>query len=145
MRKTFQEKHRHIGLPPKQGLYDPQFEHDACGVGMVVNINGKKSHRILEQGLEVLTNLTHRGARGVEPNTGDGAGIMIQVPHVFLQRKADRHGFSLPEPGKYGVGMVFLPPDPSQRRAIEMHFEAIIASEGQRVLGWRTVKTNNSA
>jgi glutamate synthase (ferredoxin) len=145
MSKTFQEKHQHIGLPPRQGLYDPQFEHDACGVGMVVNVNGKKSHRILEQGLEVLTNLTHRGARGVEPNTGDGAGIMIQVPHAFLQRKAERHGFSLPAERQYAVGMVFLPPDPSQRRAIEMHFEAIIASEGQRVLGWRTVKTNNSA
>jgi len=145
MRKRSEEKSQQIGLPTRQGLYDPQFEHDACGVGMVVNINGKKSHRILEQGLEVLTNMTHRGARGVEPNTGDGAGMMIQVPHAFLQRKAERHGFSLPEPGKYGVGMVFLPPDPSQRRAIEMHFEAIIASEGQHVLGWRTVKTNNSA
>jgi len=132
-------------LPCRQGLYDPLFEHDACGVGMVVNIDGKKSHRILEQGLEVLTNLTHRGARGVEATTGDGAGMMIQVPHAFLQRKAERHNFSLPEPGKYGVGIVFLPPDPSQRRAIEMHFEAIIASEGQHVLGWRTVKTNNSA
>ncbi len=114
MRKRSEEKSQQIGLPTRQGLYDPQFEHDACGVGMVVNINGKKSHRILEQGLEVLTNMTHRGARGVEPNTGDGAGMMIQVPHAFLQRKAERHGFSLPEPGKYGVGMVFLPPDPSQ-------------------------------
>ena len=86
MRRTLQEKHQQIGLPPRQGLYDPQFEHDACGLGIVVNINGKKSHRILEQGLEVLTNLTHRGARGVEPNSGDGAGVMIQVPHAFLQR-----------------------------------------------------------
>ncbi|RPI95277.1 MAG: glutamate synthase large subunit, partial [Chloroflexi bacterium] len=90
-------------------------------------------------------NLTHRGARGVEPNSGDGAGVVIQVPHTFLQRKAERHGFGLPAERQYGVGMVFLPPDPSQRRAIEMHFEAIIASEGQRVLGWRTVKTDNSA
>ncbi|RPJ21029.1 MAG: glutamate synthase subunit alpha, partial [Chloroflexi bacterium] len=145
MRKSLREKPQQIGLPPRQGMYDPQFEHDSCGVGMVVNINGKKSHRILEQAVEILTNLTHRGARGVEPNTGDGAGIMIQVPHAFLQRKADRHGFDLPEPGRYAVGMIFLPPDPSQRRAIEMHFEAIIASEGQRVLGWRTVKTDNRA
>src|SRR3990172_2021644 len=141
MRKTFKENSQQIGLPPRQGLYDPQFEHDSCGVGMVVNINGKKSHRTLQQGLEVLTNLTHRGARGVEPNTGDGAGMVIQVPHAFLCRKAERHGFSLPEPTKYGVGMIFPPPAPAQRRAIEMHLEAIIASEGQRVLGWRTVKT----
>lgn len=130
---------------PRQGLYDPQFEHDACGLGFVVNIDGKKSHRILEQALTVLENLTHRGARGTEPNTGDGAGIMIQTPHAFLRRKAERHGFSLPEPGQYGVGMVFLPPDSNQRRAIEIHFENIVAAEGQHFLGWRTVKTDNSA
>jgi glutamate synthase (ferredoxin) len=136
---------RRPGLPPKQGLYDPQFEHDACGLGIVVNINGEKSHRILEQALTVLENLTHRGARGTEPNTGDGAGIVIQTPHKFLKKKAERHNFSLPELGQYGVGMVFLPPDSNQRRAIELHFEKIIAAEGQRVLGWRTVKTDNSA
>ena len=112
---------------------------------MVVNINGKKSHHIIEQAVTVLTNLTHRGARGTEPNTGDGAGIIMQLPHAFLQKKAERHNFSLPEPGKYAVGMIFLPPDSNHRRVIEMHFETIIASEGQRVLGWRTVKTNNSA
>jgi glutamate synthase (NADPH) large chain len=133
------------GLPPKQGLYDPRYEHDACGVGMVVNIDGKKSHEIIRQSLTVLANLTHRGARGAEANTGDGAGILMQVPHAFLQRKAQRHGFTLPEPGQYGVGMVFLPPDVNHRRAIEIHFEKIIASEGQRVLGWRTVKVNNEA
>ena len=117
-----------LGLPPKQGLYDPQFEHDACGVGIVVNINGEKSHRILEQALTVLENLTHRGARGTEPNTGDGAGIVIQTPHKFLKRKAERHNFTIPELGQYGVGMVFLPPDSNQRRAIELHFEKIIAA-----------------
>ena len=145
MYKNLTENSQRIGLPPKQGLYDPQYEHDACGVGMVVDIKGKKSHRIIEQAITVLTNLTHRGARGTEPNTGDGAGIVIQTPHAFLQKKAERHNFSLPEQGQYGVGMVFLPPDSNQRRVIEMHFETIIASEGQRVLGWRTVKTNNSA
>jgi glutamate synthase (NADPH/NADH) large chain len=145
MYKNLKENSRRIGLPSKQGLYDPQFEHDACGVGMVVNINGKKAHHIIEQAVTVLTNLTHRGARGTEPNTGDGAGIILQVPHTFLQKKAERHSFRLPDPGKYGVGMVFLPPDSNQRRVIEMHFETIIASEGQRVLGWRTVKTDNSA
>ena len=145
MYKNLTENSQRIGLPPKQGLYDPQYEHDSCGVGMVVDIKGKKSHRIIEQAITVLTNLTHRGARGTEPNTGDGAGIVIQTPHAFLQKKAERHNFSLPEQGQYGVGMVFLPPDSNQRRVIEMHFETIIASEGQRVLGWRTVKTNNSA
>jgi glutamate synthase (NADPH/NADH) large chain len=133
------------GVPPKQGLYDPRFEHDACGVGMVVNIDGKKSHDIVRQALTVLANLTHRGARGSEVNTGDGAGILMQVPHAFLKRKAERHGFTLPDPGQYGVGMVFMPPDVNHRRAIEIHFEKVIASEGQRVLGWRTVKVNNSA
>ncbi|MBK9925286.1 MAG: glutamate synthase large subunit [Anaerolineales bacterium] len=133
-----------MGLPPKQGMYDPQFEHDACGLGIVVNINGEKSHRILEQALTVLENLTHRGARGTEPNTGDGAGIVIQTPHKFLKKKAARHNFSIPELGQYGVGIVFLPPDSNQRRAIEVHFEKIIAAEGQRVLGWRTVKTYNA-
>jgi glutamate synthase (ferredoxin) len=133
------------GLPARQGLYDPQFEHDACGVGMVVNIDGRKTHELIRQALTVLGNLTHRGARGSEVNTGDGAGILLQVPHAFLKRKAERHGFSLPEPGHYGVGMVFLPQDANHRRVIEIQFEKIIASEGQRVLGWRTVKVNNSA
>jgi glutamate synthase domain-containing protein 1 len=145
MPKNSQSGQVRPGLPPRQGLYDPRFEHDACGVGMVVNIDGKKSHEIIRQGLTVLTNLTHRGARGAETNVGDGAGILMQVPHAFLQRKAERHGFTLPEPGQYGVGMVFLPPDVNHRRAIEIHFEKIISSEGQRVLGWRTVKVNNEA
>ena len=133
------------GVPQKQGLYDPQFEHDACGVGMVVNIDGRKSNEIIRQALTVLSNLTHRGARGSETNTGDGAGILMQIPHAFLKRKAERHGFTLPEPGQYGVGMVFLPQDVNHRRAIEIQFEKVVASEGQRVLGWRTVKVNNSA
>jgi glutamate synthase (ferredoxin) len=145
MDKNFKSNSPQMGLPPKQGLYDPQFEHDSCGVGMVVDIKGRKSHRIIEQAVTVLANLTHRGASGTEANTGDGAGIIIQLPHAFLQKKAERHSFSLPGPGQYGVGMIFLPPDSNQRRVIEMHFETIIASEGQRVLGWRTVKTNNSA
>ena len=134
-----------IGLPAKQGSYDPQFEHDACGVGMVVNINGKKSHEVVSQALTVLANLTHRGARGAEPNTGDGAGILLQVPHAFLQRKANGKGFSLPDAGKYGVGMVFLPPDVIHRRAIEIYFESIVASEGQHVIGWRSVRVNKEA
>ncbi len=133
------------GLPAKQGLYDPAFEHDACGVGMVVNINGKKSHEVVSQALTVLANLTHRGARGAEANTGDGAGILLQAPHGFLQKKANGKGFSLPEPGEYGVGMVFLPPDVTHQRRCENHFEKIVASEGQRVIGWRTVRINHQA
>ncbi len=144
MRHKLKEDHQR-GLPQKQGLYDPRFEHDACGMGMVVNIKGQRSNDIIRQALTVLKNLTHRGARGAEPNTGDGAGIMLQVPHEFLSRKAERHSFSLPEPGQYGVGIVFLPPDMKHRRAIEIHFEKIIASEGQRLIGWRTVKVNNEA
>lgn len=132
------------GLPPKQGLYDPRFEHEACGTGMVINVNGHKSNQIVRQALTVLQNLTHRGARGAEPNSGDGAGILLQTPHAFLSKKAAERGITLPEFGQYGVGMIFLPPDVKHRRACEIHFEKIVASEGQRVLGWRSVPTNNT-
>ncbi|MEK7342182.1 MAG: hypothetical protein AABZ69_08190, partial [Candidatus Binatota bacterium] len=128
-----------IGLPPKQGLYDPRYEHDSCGVGFVVNIKGKKSHQIVEQALTVLENLDHRGACGCEENTGDGAGILLQVPHAFFQHACDGLGFHLPEPGEYGVGMIFLPDDRKLRRRCEKTLEEIVASEGQRVLGWRKV------
>ena len=138
------EQH-HPGFPKKQGLYDPQFEHDACGIGFVANVKGEKSHEIVRDAVKVLTNLTHRGARGAEANTGDGAGILLQIPHAFMQKKVQRRGFTLPEPGEYGVGVVYLPPDPTHRRAIEIHFENIIAAEGQRVLGWRGVPVNNEA
>ncbi len=131
------------GLPPKQGLYDPQFEHDACGVGFVVNIKGEKSHQIVEQALTVLENLDHRGACGCEENTGDGAGILLQIPHAFFQHACDGLGFHLPEPGQYGVGMIFLPDDRKLRRRCEKTLEEIIASEGQRLLGWRKVPTDN--
>ncbi|HRV93640.1 MAG TPA: glutamate synthase large subunit [Anaerolineae bacterium] len=131
-----------IGWPQKQGLYDPQFERDACGVGFVVNIKGQKSHQIIQQGLEILNNLTHRGATGAEPNTGDGAGILFQLPHKFFKKVCD---FDLPEPGQYGVGMLMLPPDAEQRAAIEAFFEQVVAEEGQEFLGWRTVPTDNSS
>ncbi len=129
-----------VGMAPKQGLYDPQFEHDACGVGFVVNIKGQQSHQIIQQALEVLNNLTHRGATGAEPNTGDGAGILFQTPHKFFKKVC---AFELPAPGQYGVGMLFLPPDAKQRAAIETRFEQIVAAEGQQFLGWRTVPTDN--
>src|ERR1044072_1660708 len=99
------------GMPPAQGLYDPAHEHDACGVGFVVDMKGRKSHAIVDQALQVLKNLLHRGARGCEVNTGDGAGILIQMPHAFLARECGRLGFPLPAPRHYGAGLVFLPRD----------------------------------
>src|SRR5439155_1909374 len=132
------------GPPAKQGLYDPQFEHDSCGVGFVVNIKGRKSHEIIRQGLQVLWNLDHRGACGCEANTGDGAGILIQPPHQFLKLVAREARLTLPAPGEYGVGMVFLPQKRAQRIECEKIFGAIVAEEGQRLLGWRTVPTNNT-
>jgi glutamate synthase (ferredoxin) len=132
-----------IGLPPKQGLYDPQFEHEACGVGFVVNMKGRKSHAIIQQALQVLLNLDHRGACGCEANTGDGAGILIQPPHDFLKLVAKETRITLPAPGEYAVGMVFLPPKSAQRSECEKLFRDIVTEEGQRFLGWRTVPTNN--
>jgi glutamate synthase (ferredoxin) len=131
------------GLPPKQGLYDPRFEHDACGVGFVVHIKGEKSHEIVDQALTILQNLDHRGACGCEENSGDGAGILMQVPHGFLKEACAGLGFQLPDPGEYGVGMIFLPDHREQRRRFEKTIEKIIAEEGQSCLGWRKVPTDN--
>jgi glutamate synthase domain-containing protein 2/glutamate synthase domain-containing protein 1/glutamate synthase domain-containing protein 3 len=131
--------------PGKQGLYDPWYEHDACGVGFVVDVKGRKSHRILEQAIEVLRNLDHRGACGCEANTGDGAGVLLQMPHAFLKEIARKTRLALPEPGAYGSGLVFLPRSPTRRRRLEEHFEHIVQSEGQIVLGWRTVPTDPSS
>ena len=131
------------GIPTKQGLYDPANEHDACGIGFIVNIKGKKSHDIVHQALEILVNLEHRGAVGSEPNTGDGAGILIQMPHRFFQSVCAELGIELPGPGHYGVSTVFLPPDAEQRRQCEQRFEEVVRQEGQQVLGWRDVPTDN--
>ena len=133
------------GYPTKQGLYDPSFEKDACGVGFVVNIKGKQSHTIVRHAMQVLVNLNHRGACGCEPNTGDGAGINMQLPDKFLRKVAAACGCELPPVGEYGVGMVFLPKDAEQRAAFEAEFEQIVREEGQTVLGWRTVPTDNSS
>jgi glutamate synthase (ferredoxin) len=127
--------------PEPQGLYDPQFEHDACGMGFVVHMKGHKSHQIVQNGLEILVRLDHRGASGAEVATGDGAGILMQIPHGFFQAVC---GMDLPEPGQYGVGMIFLPRDDDQRRSCEEIFERIVAEEGQQVLGWRDVPTDGS-
>ncbi|HTQ32220.1 MAG TPA: glutamate synthase large subunit [Opitutaceae bacterium] len=136
---------RPSGPPAKQGLYDPWFEHDACGVGFVVDMKGRKSNRILQQALQVLRNLDHRGASGSEPNTGDGAGVLLQMPHAFLQGAAGKAGIPLPAPGEYGSGLVFLPRNATKRRRLEEVFGQIVQSEGQTLLGWRTVPTDNSS
>jgi len=123
----------------REGLYDPAFEHDACGVGFVVNMHGEKSHQIVWQGLEILVNLTHRGACGCDPLTGDGAGILIQMPHEFFSATMAELGMKLPAAGNYGIGNIFLPPDPKERRYCEERLEKICADEGQKFLGWRDV------
>ncbi len=130
------------GLPAKQGLYDPRFEHDACGVGFVVDIKGRASHGIVQDALTVLNNLDHRSACGAEVNTGDGAGLLIQLPHKLLVKVCAAAGFVLPDRGAYGVGMVFLPQDADARRRCEALVEQVVTEEGQTVLGWRTVPTN---
>jgi len=133
------------GLPPKQGLYDPRFEKDGCGIGFVVNIKGHKSHSIIQKGLQVLDNLYHRGAQGCDPCTGDGAGILLQVPHEFLRRAAADVHVKLPNAGEYGVGMIFLPPASASRKQCEMLMEKVIAEEGARLLGWRDVPVKSDA
>jgi glutamate synthase (ferredoxin) len=132
------------GYPPKQGLYDPSFEHDACGVGFIVDMKGRKSHTIVKDALQILLNLAHRGACGCEPNTGDGAGILLQTPHAFFQQETAKLGVSLPGPGEFAVGQLFLPRDAKSRKAMERIVDEVIEREGQRVLGWRTVPTDNS-
>jgi glutamate synthase (ferredoxin) len=133
-----------LGPPPAQGLYDPANEHDACGVGFVVDIKGRKSHRILRQAIEVLENLDHRGACGCEVNTGDGAGVLMQMPHAFLESAARAARITLPAPGQYACGLVFMPPNATQRRKIEETFARVVQSEGQVYLGSRLVPTDNS-
>ena len=132
------------GLPGPQGLYDPQREHDGCGVGFLVHMKGAASHKIVRDGITALINLDHRGACGCEDNTGDGAGILIQIPHKFLATRCREVGIDLPEPGRYGVGALFASPDPEQEAYGRRLFEVIAAEEGQHVLGWRRLKTDNS-
>ncbi|HVI75115.1 MAG TPA: glutamate synthase subunit alpha, partial [Anaeromyxobacteraceae bacterium] len=133
------------GYPQRQGLYDPQHEHDACGFGFVCDIQGRKSHDIVQKALTVLVNLEHRGAAGSEKNSGDGAGLLCQIPHRFLEGAAAAAGVKLPPPGHYGVGMVYLPQQESSRRACEKMVEDVVAEEGQIVLGWRDVPSDNGS
>ena len=131
-------------LPPRQGLYDPANEHDACGVGFVANVKGRKSHELVRQGLCILENLTHRGAVGADPCAGDGAGILIQIPDTFLREECNGLGISLPEAEFYGVGMLFLPQPQDTRHQCEQLIEQTISEEGQSLIGWRDVPTNNN-
>ena len=131
--------------PTKQGLYDPAHEHDACGVGFVAHVKGVKSHALVQNGLQILNNLDHRGACGSEVNTGDGAGILMQMPHEFIAAACAAANIRLPAPGEYGTGLLYLPREPKQRRKVELAFEKIVNSEGQDFLGWRRVPTDNSS
>src|SRR6516164_4997735 len=125
--------------PAKQGLYDPRYEHDACGVGFVVDLKGRQSRDLVAKAIQVLLSLEHRGACGCEKNTGDGAGILLQTPHKFLARECERLGIRLPAPGLYGTGLVFLPTDPTARQHCEAIFEHLVREGGQEFLGWRDV------
>ncbi|MET0406181.1 MAG: hypothetical protein ABW123_27430, partial [Cystobacter sp.] len=123
--------------PGRYGLYEPDTEHDACGVGFVAHIRGEKSRGIVEEALELLNRLSHRAAAGKDPETGDGAGILLQIPHRLFER--ERLGFALPPRRQYAIAMVFLPADPEARIACEAALEQVTTDEGQRVLGWRDV------
>lgn len=127
------------------GLYDPRFEHDACGVGFVAHLKGKKSHAIVSMGVTLLENLEHRGASGSEPDSGDGAGILVQIPHEFFLRKCLELGLTLPQPGQYGMGLVFLPTNEDSREEFKDIFERCARDLGQEVIGWRSVPTDNSS
>ena len=135
---------RYSEMNPPQGLYDPRHERDACGVGFVADMKNRKSHAIITQGLEILLNLDHRGAVGADPKAGDGCGMLIQIPHRFFEEEAARLGLTLPEPGHYAVGALFLPRDPEGRKLVEAIVEKVVTDEGQIFLGWRDVPVDPS-
>ena len=130
-------------FPKKQGLYDPAFEKDSCGVGFVMNMKGEKSHEIITQGLEILKKLEHRGACGADSATGDGAGILIQIPHQFFQVECKKSGIDLPEAGRYAVGNIFLPVGEDTKQGQEI-MERAVVTEGLELLGWRDVPVDNT-
>jgi glutamate synthase (NADPH/NADH) large chain len=132
------------GYPKSQGLYDPSQEHEACGIGMIANINGKKSHAVVQNAINMLCNLEHRGGQSSDTSTGDGAGILTQIPHRFFEKQCEKENIILPLEGEYGVGMVFLPKDHETRMKSKEIFERIIKEEGQQFLGWRSVPVNDS-
>jgi glutamate synthase (NADPH/NADH) large chain len=133
------------GLPDGHGLYDPSLAKDSCGVGFIADIKGRKSQQIVQDALRILCNLEHRGAVGADPRAGDGAGILLQMPHKFFARKAKEAGITLPKPGEYGVGVLFMPHDAERREAVRRIFAEVTAAEGLELLGWRTeIPTDNS-
>ncbi|WP_432402036.1 glutamate synthase large subunit [Wukongibacter sp. M2B1] len=134
-----------LGLPEKQGLYNPNMERDSCGVGFIADISGKKSNEIIRNGLEILKNMSHRGATGADPETGDGAGISIQIPHEFFSAELKERKIELPNQGDYAVGMIFLPMEPNARYYCEGVFERILNEEGQQFIAWRSVPVNDKA
>jgi glutamate synthase (NADPH/NADH) large chain len=135
----------HTWRPPAEGLYDLSLEKDSCGVGFIANIKGKKSHQIVSDALNILCNLEHRGAVGADPRAGDGAGILVQIPHAFFKRKAAEIGFELPEPGQYAIGALFMPKDAAWRKVIQSIIADQIKTDGLMLLGWRDVPTDNSS
>src|SRR5438552_5010598 len=135
----------HDWRPPAEGLYDLSLEKDSCGVGFIANIKGKKSHQIVSDALSILCNLEHRGAVGADPRAGDGAGILVQIPHTFFVGKAEELDIQLPEPGHYAVGAVFMPHDPEWRKVILDAYAEKIPQEGLTLLGWREVPRDNSS
>ncbi|MBB4041056.1 glutamate synthase (NADPH/NADH) large chain [Microvirga flocculans] len=142
--KTDPRAVRDPGLPPAQGLYDPSNEQDSCGVGFIADMKNRKSHEIVEQGLQILKNLDHRGAVGADPKMGDGCGILVQIPHKFFAAECAKLGIWLPEAGQYGVGHLFMPRDPEGFRLVEEIVAKAIADEGLQVLGWREVPVDSS-
>ena len=131
--------------PPAQGLYDPAHEHDSCGVGFIADLNGRKSHQIVSDALKILANLEHRGAVGADPLAGDGAGVLIQIPHDFLKDECKKLGFTLPPPGRYAVGHIFMPRDERLRAHCERVWTRVLKEEGLELLGWRSVPVDNSS
>src|SRR5665213_360685 len=129
-----------MGFPPRQGLYDPANEHDACGVGFVANIKGRKSHEVIDAGLQILVNLDHRGAVGADPLVGDGAGCLIQTPDALWRRWCEERGLTLPPPGRYAVAMCFLPMEEKARAFATAHMERFIRVEGQASSSWPSTR-----
>src|ERR1700736_5529320 len=135
----------HDWRPPAEGLYDLSLEKDSCGVGFIANIKGKKSHQIVSDAISILCNLEHRGAVGADPRAGDGAGILVQIPHAFFARTTRALGFTLPQPGAYAIGALFMPKDTAWRNVIKSIIADQIKNEGLMLLGWREVPTDNSS
>jgi glutamate synthase (NADPH/NADH) large chain len=135
---------RKANRPQAFGLFDPKREHDACGVGFIVDLKNRPQHSIIERGLAILENLEHRGAVGADPLMGDGAGMLVQIPHAFFVKEMAKQGVTLPDPGRYAVAHIFMPQDASLRVKMEKVVEKVIEDEGQTVLGWRDVPHDNS-